>query len=85
MPGHRHVRVHHPDKGIDDIELRLVLSQRLDGSVRSRQRRSASYGDQTQQYGQDEYVYGQSQYGGTTDGHASADGQQQPQYDWQHG
>ncbi|PIG88291.1 C2H2 finger domain transcription factor [Aspergillus arachidicola] len=35
----RHVRVHHVDKNKDDPQLRLVLSQRPEGSARGRRRR----------------------------------------------
>ncbi|EKJ70539.1 hypothetical protein FPSE_09292 [Fusarium pseudograminearum CS3096] len=37
--GHRHVRVHHPDKDKDDPQLRDVLAQRPDGPNRGRRRR----------------------------------------------
>ncbi|KAE8370997.1 hypothetical protein BDV26DRAFT_276942 [Aspergillus bertholletiae] len=36
----RHVRVHHVDKNKDDPQLRLVLSQRPEGSARGRRRRA---------------------------------------------
>lgn len=39
---HRHVRVHHPERDKDDMQLRDVLSQRCDGPSRGRRRRGVS-------------------------------------------
>ena len=35
----RHVRVNHPDKDLNDAQLREVLAQRLEGGTRGRRRR----------------------------------------------
>ena len=38
-PQCRHVRVNHPDKDLNDTQLREVLAQRLEGGTRGRRRR----------------------------------------------